>query len=170
MKQIIFTISNIAAAPKSKVEKILESKIPQYLHTVYKITKCNNVILEIIITFNNLIFHADFRIFKMILKYEPLRIFCETLKYSNLLKVQKACLSGIYKFLKHFFNFSTQEVKYYEIEVDNILPIVESLAANSKNEEIIGYSHALLQRINDCKHNNVEFDSEQMHVEMQTDK
>jgi len=160
LKSLIFSISNLCVGPVSQTKKIILSEIPNFLFSISKITKCNDVLLEIIITFSNLLFYTDQEGIVKLMKFNPIRIFCEGIKHSNKEEIINHSIMGINSIILSSNFFESEEIKEIEIEINSITPIINNLAFG-KNKEIADKADKLLKKYGEFKKykKNIEFNT-----------
>jgi len=175
---LIFSASNIAAGEPFQVRKLIDSDILQTIQSISKITKCNDVLSEIIITFTNVLstlncekkFNEEE--FLKVYKYEPLRIFCDGIRSSsNKENLISYCMRGIYNLIINFHRIQIPKDKFkeVEIEINSVMPLINNYVFG-KNEQLAEDAKCLLGKYLEfkkyIKNLNVNFiDIEMMNID-----
>lgn len=147
LTHIYFNTSNIAAGRDYQADKIIFSNIPKLIQKISKITKSNKVLSESIMIFHNLLAKCSNSGYSEIIKYDPLRIFCEGLKNSNLDNILYFSTKGILNFLKNSSLIPKNQLINVDIEINSIFPLIEENANNLKKNDISEISVILLYKI-----------------------
>ena len=168
---LIFAISNIAAGTLYQVRKLINTDILQTLGSISKITKCNDVLSEIIITFTNLLAilntegHSNEDDFLNVFKYEPLRIFCDGMRSSNKETIINNSIKGIFNIIMSFDKIPKDKLQEVEIEINTVTPLINNLIFG-KNELLAENAKSLLNKYLEYKKYRKILNSNFMDTEM----
>lgn len=168
---MLFAVSNIAAGTHFQVKKLISSEILQTILSISKITKCNDVLSEIVITFSNVLAtlnregNLNEEDFFKVLKYEPLRIFCDGIRSSNKEILINNCLKGIYNLIINFHKIPKEKLQENEIEINSVTPLINNFVFG-KNEQLAENAKRLLSKYLEYKKYRKNFNAKFMDTEM----
>ena len=171
MIALIFAVSNIAAGTLYQVKKLIYSDILQTILSISKISKCNDVLGEIIVTFWNILAtlnseeNFNEEDFLKVYKYEPLRIFCDGIRSSNKEVLINDCIKGIYNLILNFHKIPKDKLQEVEIEINSVTPLINNYVFG-KNDQLAENAKSLLSKYLDYKKYKKNLNADIMDTEM----
>jgi len=117
---------------------------------MFKINKSNDILSEITVIFSNAISKGDDSVLEKLIKYEPLRIFCEGIRSSKIEEIILNSMKGIYLVLRNFYKISKKDLESFEIELDSVIAIINNLIF-SKNDVIANQAKGIRDKFSEYK-------------------
>jgi hypothetical protein len=135
LKDFILCIGNFASTviEKIKDDLIRKTKIPKYLVNLLKYSSSNQVIREIICSFNNALDTKISNIKMELLRINIPELFCQYLSISDV-EIQRICLQGILNFLLYADDIMKQQ-NILKIQLETIGAVTEIDNLQQSNDD-----------------------------------